>query len=113
MTFETRLTPELKKKFTETGYWGEQTFFDLFSDRVAAHPDRECLVDARERLTYAQLNDRILRTAAFFKSQGVGARRCGDDPAPEPGRVCLCVFCRWNCSVQLPTRSIQTFVRAK
>ena len=72
MTFETRLTPELIKKFTDAGYWGEQTFFELFSDRVATHPDRECLVDARERLTYAQLNDRILRTAAFLKAQGIG-----------------------------------------
>ncbi|MGI9410377.1 MAG: class I adenylate-forming enzyme family protein, partial [Hyphomicrobiaceae bacterium] len=68
----TRLTPDLIRNFTEAGYWGEQTFFDLFSDRVAAHPDRECLVDARERLTYAQLNDKILQTAAFLKAQGIG-----------------------------------------
>ena len=72
MSFETRLTPELIEKFTSAGYWGDATFYDLFAARVAAHPDREALSDARTRLTYGQLNENILRTAAFLRAQGIG-----------------------------------------
>jgi acyl-CoA synthetase (AMP-forming)/AMP-acid ligase II len=72
MTFETRLTPELIENFTAAGYWGSETFYDLFSKRVAAHPDREALVDGRTRLTYSELDDNVLRTAAFLKAQGIG-----------------------------------------
>ncbi|MGI9477271.1 MAG: AMP-binding protein [Hyphomicrobiaceae bacterium] len=71
MSFETRLTPELIEKFTSAGYWGDATFYDLFAARVAAHPDREALSDARTRLTYGQLNENILRTAAFLRAQGI------------------------------------------
>lgn len=72
MPFKTRLTPELIEKFTGTGDWGDETFYDLLAERVARHPDREALVDAHARLTYASLDDGVRRTAAFLKARGIG-----------------------------------------
>lgn len=72
MTFATRLTPQMAARYAEGGYWGKETFYDLLSERVAAHPDREAIVDSRTRVTYRQLKDGIDRTAAFLKSQGIG-----------------------------------------
>jgi non-ribosomal peptide synthetase component E (peptide arylation enzyme) len=72
MAFETRLTQEMVERYTSSGDWGERTFYDIFSDRVVAHPDREALVDGRRRLTYAELDDQVRRTASFLKARGIG-----------------------------------------
>jgi non-ribosomal peptide synthetase component E (peptide arylation enzyme) len=71
MAFETRLTPAMIARYTGSGWWGNDTIYGLLSARVAAHPDREAIVDARRRITYRELKDGIDRTAAVLKAQGI------------------------------------------
>jgi non-ribosomal peptide synthetase component E (peptide arylation enzyme) len=72
MPFDTRLTPEMIARHTGSGWWGKDTIYGLLSARVAAHPQREALVDSRRRVTYAELKDGIDRTAAVLKRHGIG-----------------------------------------
>jgi len=73
MPFETHLTQEMIDRFTASGDWGTETFYDLLCERVAQHPDREAVVDAHTRITYGELKDKIDRTAAFLRAQGIEA----------------------------------------
>ena len=72
MIFESRLTPDTIARYTKGGYWGKDTFYDLLSARVAAHPNREAIVDSKRRINYRELKDGVDRTAAFLKAQGIG-----------------------------------------
>jgi non-ribosomal peptide synthetase component E (peptide arylation enzyme) len=72
MPFETRLTPEMIARHTESGWWGKDTIYGLLCARVAAHPEREAIVDSRRRVTYRELKDGIDRTAAVLKAHGIG-----------------------------------------
>src|ERR1700731_5332210 len=71
MTFATRLTSEMIARHTESGWWGKDTIYGLLSARVAAHPEREAIVDSRRRVTYRELKDGIDRTAAVLKAHGI------------------------------------------
>jgi acyl-CoA synthetase (AMP-forming)/AMP-acid ligase II len=59
-------------RHTASGWWGKDTIYGLLCARVAAHPQREALVDSRRRVTYAELKDGIDRTAAVLKRHGIG-----------------------------------------
>jgi non-ribosomal peptide synthetase component E (peptide arylation enzyme) len=72
MPFETRLTPAMIARHIGSGWWGKDTVYGLLAARVAAHPEREAIVDAKRRVTYRELKDGIDRTAAVLKAQGVG-----------------------------------------
>ncbi len=72
MIFETRLTADMIARYTKGGYWGKDTFYDLLSAGVAAHPEREAIVDSKRRISYQELKDGVDRTAAFLKAQGIG-----------------------------------------
>ncbi|MEQ9638909.1 MAG: AMP-binding protein [Alphaproteobacteria bacterium] len=50
---------------------GRATVGSLFRDRVASHPGRAAVQDGDKVLTYAQLNDRVNRTAATIAAQGL------------------------------------------
>ena len=52
MAFETRLTSEMIARQTASGWWGKDAIYGLLSARVAAHPQREALVDSRRRVAY-------------------------------------------------------------
>lgn len=73
MAFETRLTPEMIRRHTESGFWGTDTIYGLVERTAQAHPDREALNDGSNRLTYGQLIGRINRVAAQLTAWGVGA----------------------------------------
>lgn len=73
MPFETRLTQEMIDRFTASGDWGTETFYDLLCERVARHPDREAVVDAHTRITYGELKHKVDSTAAFLRAQGIEA----------------------------------------
>ena len=51
---------------------GTETFHDILGRRAAAHPDREAIVDHRQRVTYGELLERVDRTAAVLQNVGVG-----------------------------------------
>jgi acyl-CoA synthetase (AMP-forming)/AMP-acid ligase II len=71
MAFETRLSPAMIERYTGAGWWGSDTIYGLLSARVAAHPEREAIVDARQRITYRELKDGIDRAAAVLKAHGI------------------------------------------
>ncbi|MGI9414135.1 MAG: AMP-binding protein [Hyphomicrobiales bacterium] len=73
MPFDTRLTQEMIDRFTASGDWGTETFYDLLCKKVAEHPDREAVVDVHARITYGELKDKVDRTAAFLRGHGIGA----------------------------------------
>ena len=50
--FHTRLTPDLVEHYTRTGHWGSHTFYAILHQQAAAHPDREAIIDHRQRVTY-------------------------------------------------------------
>src|SRR5260370_40438663 len=68
MPFETRLTAAMIGRPTASGWWGRDTIYGLLAARVAAHPERDAIVDPRRRITYRELKDGIERTAAYLKS---------------------------------------------
>jgi acyl-CoA synthetase (AMP-forming)/AMP-acid ligase II len=70
--FHTRLTPDLIERYTRTGHWGSTTFYDLLHQRATAHPDREAIIDRRQRVTYGELHARVERTAAALQQLGIG-----------------------------------------
>src|SRR5262245_41772827 len=51
---------------------GTETFYDVLARRAATDPDREAIVDHRQRVTYVELRDRVDRTAAALQSLGLG-----------------------------------------
>ncbi len=72
MSFQTRLTKELIERFTRSGHWGTETFYQILERRAAAHPEREVLVDRRHRVTYGELKARVDRVAAKLAALGIG-----------------------------------------
>lgn len=72
MPFETRLTPEMIERFTKSGHWGKETFYDLLSAEAARHPERIAVVDAKSRVSYGELLEKVERSAAFLRKCGIG-----------------------------------------
>src|SRR5918912_743263 len=83
MAFQTRLTPALMERYTGSGHWGSETFYDTLSRRAAGHPDREALADGRHRVTYAELKARVDRVAAHFGALGIGQGDVVTIPLPN------------------------------
>ena len=73
MPLSPRLTPELVERYTRSGHWGKETFYDILARRAHEHPDREALVDHRHRVTYREVLDRVERAAAGLRQLGIGA----------------------------------------
>ncbi len=72
MSFQTRLSKELIERFTRTGHWGSETFYQILARRAGAHPEREVLVDRRHRVTYGELKACVDRVAARLGALGIG-----------------------------------------
>jgi non-ribosomal peptide synthetase component E (peptide arylation enzyme) len=70
--FDTRLTPELIERYSRSGHWRTGTFYQLLAQRAEAHPDREAIIDARQRISYGQLRAGVDRVAAAFQHLGIG-----------------------------------------
>jgi non-ribosomal peptide synthetase component E (peptide arylation enzyme) len=73
MTFQTRLTPERIERYTRSGHWGSESFYDVLAGRASAHPERIALVDRARRVTYGELKIRVDRVAAHLSALGLGA----------------------------------------
>src|SRR5262245_6939949 len=72
MKFETRVIPALSERYRRQRYWGTETFHDVIARRAAEHPEREAIVDHRDRVTYGALARRVDRVAAGFQQLGIG-----------------------------------------
>lgn len=57
--------------YRASGAWPDETFADVLRARVARHPDRVAVTDGTQHLTFAELEDAILRAADLFSSQGI------------------------------------------
>ena len=73
MAFETRLTPATIAKYTQAGFWSQDTIFKAIERTAQAHPEREAIYDRTHRITYAQLVAKVNRVAATLAAQGIGA----------------------------------------
>lgn len=71
MQFESMLKPELAEKYRSSGQWLDRTVFSVLDEKATAHPDREVFADARVRLTYGELRDRVERCAAYLRKIGI------------------------------------------
>ena len=76
------LVPESRiTEFTERGWWGTRTLWDLFVANLQAQPEAEAVVDAPNRadfahgtprrLTWAQLGSEVDRLCALLTEQGI------------------------------------------
>lgn len=69
---EPLVKPTLAAQYVERGLWSNETFFAVLERQAAAAPQREALCDARGRITYGELAQRVLRCAAFLRGRGIG-----------------------------------------
>ncbi|GGW41906.1 2,3-dihydroxybenzoate-AMP ligase [Streptomyces lucensis JCM 4490] len=86
---------ERARHYRTAGHWRGESLGDLLAAAAAAHAGRTALVLGRRRLTYAELDRRVSRTAAGFVEQGI---RAGDrvvvqlPNVPEFVIVCFALF---------------------
>ncbi|MBI4334742.1 MAG: AMP-binding protein [Chloroflexi bacterium] len=70
MAKPTRYTPEMERDYLEKGYWIKTTFAEIWDRNARQFPDREAVVDSRNRLTWAQAKQWIDRLALGFLDMG-------------------------------------------
>lgn len=72
MYFETTLTDERIKEYTDKGYWGTNTLLDHFEGCIKLYPDKIAVADYQgKRLTYGQIDILSSRLAHSLKKMGV------------------------------------------
>lgn len=64
------------EKYVRMGWWTGETFGDLIDRAADAYPQKEALIDERERLTYGQLRHRVDELAATLSGLGIGTGDC-------------------------------------
>ncbi|WP_406689884.1 class I adenylate-forming enzyme family protein [Saccharopolyspora sp. ID03-671] len=63
---------ELRRHWVEQGLCPDRPVYDLFVERVRAHPDREAVIDGEVVLAYRDLDDEVRRVAAALSADGLG-----------------------------------------
>jgi non-ribosomal peptide synthetase component E (peptide arylation enzyme) len=71
MSFQIMLEPELAAKYKARGLWTGETFFQVLERRASEHPDREVFADAKGRISYGGLKDKVERCAEFLRRIGI------------------------------------------
>jgi non-ribosomal peptide synthetase component E (peptide arylation enzyme) len=71
MGYQIMLEPELARSYKARGLWTDETFFEVLERQARRHPDREVFADARGRITYGELKDRVERCAEFLRRIGI------------------------------------------
>lgn len=72
-TVRDRYTPDEIEHFYASGFWQNETMFDIVERQAATLPDRAFVFDSTTQLTYGELRDQALRL-------GLGLRRAGVRP---------------------------------
>ena len=62
---------EIIKEYTAKGWWDNLTYGDVLDRSAALYPDKIAVVDERNRLTYAQLKDKVERFAIALLELGI------------------------------------------
>jgi amino acid adenylation domain-containing protein len=85
---------------------------DLYEAQVAATPEAIALIDADERLTYAELNRRSNQLARYLKSLGVGAEVCVGLCAERSSELVVAMLAIFKCGgVYVPLDTQHPFER--
>jgi non-ribosomal peptide synthetase component E (peptide arylation enzyme) len=71
MSYQTVMEPKLAQSYKARGLWTGETFFQVLDRQAKRYPDREALADAKSRITYAGLKDKVERCAEFFRKIGI------------------------------------------
>lgn len=71
MSFETMLTPERIERHTRAGHWVDRTITDYLDRFAAETPDKVAFVDARRRVTFAELRAEVDHAALGLLELGV------------------------------------------
>src|SRR5439155_17038137 len=71
MLYETTVTAELAQRYRAAGWWTDRLLNDALDEAVAQHPGRTALVDARRRMTYAELQEHADRCALGLLDLGI------------------------------------------
>ncbi|MCK9873815.1 AMP-binding protein [Nocardiopsis dassonvillei] len=66
-----RWPQEQAREYRERGFWDDRRLDDLLRERADRHGERTALVAGADRLTYAELDERVDRLAAGLASFGV------------------------------------------
>lgn len=66
-----RWTQEMIDDYVKKGYWEETTLYDLWDRNARDIPDREAIVDSKQRLTWAEAKQWIDRLALFLLEIGI------------------------------------------
>ncbi len=72
MALKSLVQPKLAAQYLQRGLWTNETFFQVLERQAAAFPEREAFCDARGRITYRALKERIERCAEFLRRSGIG-----------------------------------------
>ena len=68
---ETILTDEIIDEYTKAGFWPNKIITDYLDEVVARTPDKTAAVDARRRVSYAELAAEVDRAALGFLELGI------------------------------------------
>jgi non-ribosomal peptide synthetase component E (peptide arylation enzyme) len=71
MSYQTMMEPRLAQSYKARELWTGETFFQVLERQAKRYPDREALADARSRITYGELKDKVERCAEFFRRIGI------------------------------------------
>src|SRR4029453_10688115 len=71
MPFQTVLKGELAQRWRDVGEWRDESPFTILSTQAARHPDPIPFIDAKGRIPYGELKDRIERCAAYLRRIGI------------------------------------------
>ncbi|MEV1293172.1 AMP-binding protein [Pseudonocardia sp. NPDC049635] len=63
--------PEVARSYREAGYWQGRTFGEVLRAAAGAQPDHPAVVDVHHRLSYAELDTEVDRTAAGLHRLGL------------------------------------------
>lgn len=72
MQFQIVSDPELAQSYKARGLWSGRTFFDVLERMARDHPAREAFADAKGRIGYGELKDKVERCAEFLRRIGIG-----------------------------------------
>jgi acyl-CoA synthetase (AMP-forming)/AMP-acid ligase II len=77
----------LRRRWVEVGFCPDQDVYSLFLGHVRDRPERAAVIDARETVTYGELDTRVRGIAAALADAGLGDRDIIGIQAPNDWRA--------------------------
>ena len=64
-------SPEHAARYRKEGLWHDRTYYELFAESAARHPDKTAIVEGSRRITYAELSTTINNLAGNLLDLGL------------------------------------------